>query len=222
MRPVKTVGLAIVGALVAAALFSAASASAVTMCTANTAEECPAGKRIAAREYKTTIPGGTEAIINTYQNTVFKSQIKCTKSRIFFETSSMSASPLAGTVKFFELSSCEQCKKSSVVNLSYKFGITSFAPPGTTNGNLEAVNGGGGGPIFLFEECGINICKYAATEEKMNFKVSGGEPAKLEAVSVPFQYSGGSGEVFCGDEAFFTATYNFSEPATKVYVTAKP
>jgi hypothetical protein len=216
MKPIETLGLALVAALVAMALVGAGSASATTLCEEN-ANPCPEGKRYpGSTAIAVSLAAETEAVVTT-SGGLFNPTIGCDESAGTDTLSAASGEPLPGSLTPLAFDGClantgGECEVDAE-NLPYK---AALANTGAGNGSLTLSSGGSGEPFLLAECEGLPTCDFGAPSIK--FEWLGGEPAVLRANGVGLTGGGGFG---CPPNAKLFAAYLVTAPS-KAWVEKEP
>lgn len=197
MRATRVIGVVVLSALAALAVFGASSASATALCSAKESP-CP---------YESEYASGTkiEAPLVSETKATFLSStgnVVCTSSTISGETTSGGAKGkvVEAKVSGLTFTGCKLGETSCTVTVLHLPYTASFSAPETfTMEHSEGV----GGTV----KCGFLVnCTF--TTKKAELKVTGGSPAILTASKITLERKG----TICPAEAFFDAEYSVAQP----------
>jgi hypothetical protein len=197
MKHMKILGLCLVGAIAAMALFGAGTASATKLCSVNTSP-CPAGNTYGkGTSIKTQLVAGTKSVMSSGFVT-----ITCTESSMNGKTTSEGgAGAVTGEITSVTWKNCTSglgsCTASSL----------------KTPWPAEVTGSGGSGTMSVKNAagkftCGGTTCEYEAS--KASVSITGGNPAKAKASSVSFSKIGGG--FLCSSTASWTSEYEVTAP----------
>jgi hypothetical protein len=197
MKPMKMLGLLVIGAMAAMAFIGAGTTSATKLCSSNTSP-CPAGNTYGkGTSIKTQLVAATKSVMSSGFVT-----ITCTESTMSGKTTSEGGSgAVTGEI-------------SSVTWKNCTSGLGSCTTSALKTPWLAEITGSGGNGTMSVKDaagkftCGGTTCEYEAS--KASLSVTGGSPAKAKASNVSFNKIGGG--FLCSSTASWTSEYEVTAP----------
>lgn len=195
----------IVGAvsLVACWAFAPAPVSADVLCSVAT-EPCPAGNTYpSGTVIEAELSGGPMKISSGFF-------IECTESATELKTLAKSGAPLLGEMTTLSFGSCTSGVESCGVfapSLKYE---ALFSATGAGDGSVVLEEGTGFQPFRIKFFCGAITCGFR--KEAAQLTLTGGNPALIEALSVPLTRDTGP-ELQCGNQGKWIAQYEVISPS---------
>jgi RHS repeat-associated protein len=197
MRATRVIGVVVLSALAALAVFGASSASATALCSVKE-NPCPLESEYASgTKIEASLVSGTKATFLTSAG-----NIACTSSTITGETTSGGAKGKAVEAKVSNLTfaSCKLGETSCTVTTVHLPYTASFSAPEAFK--MEHAEG-----VGATVKCGLAVnCTF--TTKKAELKVTGGNPAILTASKIALERAG----TVCPAEATFDAEYSVAQP----------